>query len=89
MGLLDLVESIVLVPKASDPDPIIDESKQEAEQSAMNTAGLKLLDKMAARNPFRNLVETDEGMMMSIIDDFQSRENVQNFLDMDSARIIK
>ena len=89
IGLLDLVESIVLVPKASDPDPIIDESKQEAEQSAMNTAGLKLLDKMAARNPFRNLVETDEGMMMSIIDDFQSRENVQNFLDMDSARIIK
>lgn len=88
VGLLDLVESIVLVAKADDPNPIIDESKKEEEEEDMDTAGLRMLDKMAQK-PFRNLVETNEGMMMSLIDDLNSRQNVRNFFDMDSAVIIK
>lgn len=89
VGLLDLVESIVLVAKADDPNPIIDESKKDEEKEEdIDTSGLRMLGKMAQK-PFRNLVETDEGMMMSLIDDLNSRQNVRNFFDMDSAVIIK
>lgn len=88
VGLLDLVESIVLVREADDPDPIIDETKNEEEEEDMETASVKLLQKMASTHAYRNLVETDEGMMMSLIDELGSRNNIQNFLNLDAARTL-
>ena len=88
VGLLDLVESIVLVRESDDPDPIIDETKKDEEEEEMNTASVKLLQQMASTHSFRNLVETDEGMMMSLIDELDSRDNVQNFFNLETARIL-
>lgn len=88
VGLLDLVESIVLVPKADDPDPIIDES-QKADEEDVKTASLNFFKKMKEQKPYMNLVETNEGMMMSLIDRFESGNNVRNYLDLETARIIK
>ena len=47
----------------------------------MDTASLKMLSKMASQ-PRMNLVETDEGRMMTIIDQIRSGKEVRNYLDL-------
>ena len=81
VGLLDLVESMVLIPKDQDPDPIYPEAQEEADEEDMDTASLKMLSKLASQ-PRMNLVETDEGRMMTLIDQIRSGQNVRNYLDL-------
>ena len=81
IGLLDLVESMVLIPKGQDPDPIYPDSEEEADEEDMDTASLKMLSKMASQ-PRMNLVETDEGRMMTIIDQIRSGKEARNYLDL-------
>lgn len=86
VGLLDLVESIVLIPEADDPDPI-ENKDQQAEKADVRKAGVELFEKMK-RNTYMNYVETDEGLMMSLIDRLHSQDNVRNYLDMGNAIMI-
>lgn len=86
LGLLDLVENIVLVPAADDPDPVLPPS--ETDEDDMDTAGVRMLQNMASQGHRMNLVETDEGMMMSLIDRIESGKTVSNHFDMESAKII-
>ena len=81
IGLLDLVESMVLIPQDQDPDPIYPDSRNEADEEDMDTASLKMLSKMASQ-PRMNLVETDEGRMMTLIDQIRAGKNVRNYLDL-------
>lgn len=83
VGLLDLVESIVLVPKDQDPDPVVPEV--ETDEEDMDTAGLKLLHKMATQKGYMNFVETEEGRMMSLIDRLESQKEIHNHFDLESA----
>lgn len=76
LGLLDLVESIVLVPKSDDPDPLY--APSETDDAEIQKAGAKLLDSLSAQKHNMNLVETHEGMMMSLIDRIESKKTVTN-----------
>ena len=89
VGLLDLVESIVLVPKADDPNPLkpADEEK-EVDTADMAKASANLFSKMARNPRYVNFVETDEGMMMSLIDRINSTKDVRNYLDFDTVEEI-
>lgn len=86
IGLLDLVESIVLVPKDQDPDPLYPE--KEVEEEEMETAGLKMLYNMSNQKHYMNLVETSEGFMMSLIDRNREKKVVHNYFDIDSAYML-
>ncbi len=86
LGLLDLVESIVLVPKADDPDPIV--AKDKTTEEDMDTAGLKMLYEMSRQKLHMNLVETDEGRMMSLIDRLESQKPVSNHFDLGTAYML-
>ena len=72
LGLLDLVESMVLIPKADDPDPVLPPATDDPEEE-IRTAGVKMLYEMARRGHRMNLVETSEGLMMSLIDRMQNQ----------------
>ena len=72
LGLLDLVESMVLIPKADDPDPVLPPATDDPEEE-IGTAGVKMLYEMARRGHRMNLVETSEGLMMSLIDRMQNQ----------------
>lgn len=85
MGLLDLVESMVLVPKSDDPDPIYPPAEPDEEE--MEKASMRILNDLASR-PSMNLVESDEGRMMNLIDNLNSRSGIVNYLDFGSAKII-
>lgn len=84
VGLLDLVESIVLVPKADDPDPLVKE-EAETDEEDMDTASVKMFQKMANSPRYVNFVETDEGMMMSLIDRINASKDLTNYLDLGTA----
>lgn len=86
LGLLDMVESMVLIPKSEDPDPILPPA--ETSKSDVKKAGERLMSRMASGKPYVNFVETEHGYMMSLIDRFQSSPAVNNFLDLDSAMIL-
>lgn len=86
VGLLDLVESIVLVPEEDDPDPLYPETV--ADEDDMDTAGLKLLHQMASQKHHINFVETEEGLMMSLIDRLESKKEIQNHFDLESALML-
>lgn len=88
LGLLDLVESIILVPKADDPDPLYPPKGEEADEEEMEKAGVKMLYEMASRKHNMNLVETSEGYMMSLIDNMKSKKDVHNYLDLESAYML-
>lgn len=88
LGLLDLVESIVLVPKSDDPSPLYPPKKEEADEEDMEKAGLKMLYEMGRRGHSMNLVETTEGYMMSVIDRVRSQKDVHNYLDLESAYML-
>lgn len=87
LGLLDLVESIVLVPESDDPDPLLPPTVTEEDD--MDKAGARLLSQMASCRNYMNLVETEEGYMMSLIDRFQSQKNIRNHFDLESAMILE
>ena len=72
LGLLDLVESMVLIPKDDDPDPVLPPATDDPEEE-IRTAGVKMLYEMARRGHRMNLVETSEGLMMSLIDRMQNQ----------------
>lgn len=73
LGLLDLVESMVLVPKDQDPNPIYPpvEEKEDDEED-MKEAGLKML--------YYNVP-------MFVAGQAQAQETVQNFFNLDKAII--
>ena len=87
LGLLDLVESMVLVPKSDDPNPIYppEESTQKEE---IEKTGLKMLYNMAKQQHRMNLVETSEGLMMSLIDRLENQKTVVNHFDQNTATIL-
>ena len=85
MGLLDLVEGMVLVPKSDDPDPLYPPTKDNKEEEVKKT-GAKLLYNMSQQKYHMNLVESTEGYMMSLIDGFQNMENVTNHFDLSRAK---
>ena len=88
VGLLDLVESMVLVPKDEDPAPIYPPVKEkEDDEEDMEEAGVKMLYQMAQKKHDKNLVETTEGYMMSLIDRMHEEKHVHNFFNLDKARI--
>ena len=87
MGLLDLVESMILVPKADDPNPVLPPSETDKKED-VKTAGIKMLYNMAQQKHTMNLVETSEGLMMSLIDKLENQKVVTNYLDFDSAMIL-
>ena len=87
LGLLDLVESMVLIPKSDDPDPVLPPSDDDKEEE-IETAGVKMLYNMARQGHSMNLVETSEGLMMSLIDRMHNETRVNDFLDFDSAIIL-
>ena len=86
LGLLDLVESMVLVPKENDPNPLLPPSADVEEE--IETAGVKMLYNMAQQGHRMNLVETSEGLMMSLIDRLENETVVTNHFDLGSAMIL-
>ena len=90
LGLLDLVESIVLVPKSQDPDPVYPpENSDEDEEEEIKKAGVKMLYNMAQQKHNMNLVETSEGYMMSLIDRLENQKTVTNHFNLDEAMILE
>ena len=88
VGLLDLVESMVLVPKKNDPNPIYPPvAEKEDDEEDMEEAGVKILYEMAQRKHNMNLVETTEGYMKSLIDRMNKEKHVHNFFNQDKALI--
>lgn len=87
MGLLDLVEGMVLVPEADDPDPVYPPKATEKED--VQTAGVKMLYNMSQQKQYVNFVESPEGYMMSLIDKMQSKDNVTNYFNLSRATILK
>lgn len=83
VGLLDLVENIVLVPEADDPDPVYAGTSAGAQD--MEKAGRRLMQSMAAQKHHMNLVESEEGYMMSLIDRFGSEKEIRNHFDPETA----
>ena len=86
LGLLDLVESMVLIPESDDPDPLLPPA--ETSKADVKKAGDRLMNRMGSGKPYINFVETEQGYMMSLIDRLQSRPAVNNFLDLDTAMIL-
>ena len=87
MGLLDLVEGMILVPKADDPNPLYPPATDNKEEDVEKT-GAKLLYNMSQQKHYMNLVESSEGYMMSLIDGFQNKENVTNHFDLSRAKFL-
>jgi hypothetical protein len=86
MGLLDLVEGMVLVPEADDPNPVYPPKKVEEED--MEKTGAKLLYNMSQQKFYMNLVESPEGYMMSLIDSMNNQKRVRNYFDPSKAVIL-
>ena len=86
LGLLDLVESMVLIPESEDLDPVLPPT--ETSKADVKKAGDRLMNMMGSGKPYINFVETEQGYMMSLIDRLQSRPAVNNFLDLDTAMIL-
>ena len=57
-------------------------------EEEIETAGVKMLYNMARQGHSMNLVETSEGLMMSLIDRMHNETRVNDFLDFDSAIIL-
>lgn len=78
IGLLDLVDNMILVPKEDDPDPIYKKTPVLDEEVEETKAQMLQLMREA---PSWNLVETDEGLMMSVIDRLHSTRNIKNYFE--------
>lgn len=85
IGLLDLVEGMVLVPKADDPNPVYPPKKEDKEEE-IKKAGVKMLYNMSQQKYYMNLVETTEGYMMSLIDNAMNQKSVANYFNPSKAK---
>lgn len=88
MGLLDMVESMILVNPEQDPDPIITGTIDYGDgtaDSAVTEAQLSQFQRMARQEPV-NYVETYNGRMMSLVDQIRAGGYVKNYLDVDSLK---
>ena len=86
MGLLDLVEGMVLIPEADDPNPLYPPT--ETTQEDVQTAGVKMLYNMSQQKHYMNLVETTEGYMASLIEQAQNQKTVTNFFNPSRAKYL-
>lgn len=87
LGLMDLVESIVLVPKEQDPNPLVKEEKVEEED--VEKAGAKLMYQMNSQKFRMNHVESDDAMRAALAGSFGSETSVHNYFDLESAYMLK
>ena len=86
MGLLDLVESMVLIPKDQDPNPVYPPTQSTEEE--VEKAGTKLYYNMSNQKFYMNMVESSEGYMMSLIDRVQNQKTVTNHFNPSRAIIL-
>lgn len=86
MGLLDLVEGMILVPKGQDPNPVY--PPEQTKEDDVQTAGTKLYYNMSKNKHYVNLVETSEGYMMSLIDRIQNQKTVTNLFNPSKAKYL-
>ena len=86
MGLLDLVESMVLIPKDQDPNPVYPPT--QATEEEVEKAGTKLYYNMSNQKYYMNLVESSEGYMMSLIDRVQNQKTVTNHFNPSRAKFL-
>ena len=87
-GLIDLVTSILLVREDLDPDPIIDERKQqdESESASVQASALRNLDVIIRQGP-DNMVESFDGFIKSSFEKARSQVMPKNYLDLDNLQI--
>lgn len=86
MGLLDLVEGMVLIPEADDPNPLY--APEENKEDEMQTAGMKMLYNMSQQKFYMNLVETSEGYMASLIDQAKNQKTIVNYFNPSRAKYL-
>lgn len=91
LGLLDMVESMILVDPDQDPDPIItgtiDYGDGESAEASVTEDQLALFQKMARQTPV-NYVESYNGRMMSLVDQIRSKPSVRNYLQTQTPQIV-
>lgn len=87
-GLIDLVTSILLVREDLDPDPIIDERKQQedSEAASVQASALRNLDVIIRQGP-DNMVESFDGFIRSSFEKARSQVMPKNYLDLDNLQI--
>ena len=89
-GLIDLVTSMLLVREDLDPDPIIDERREEenAANASSSVAAVMELDRIIKRGP-ANCVETFDGFLRTSFEQARQQVRVKNYLDLDNMQIIE
>lgn len=87
-GLIDLVTSMLLVREDLDPDPIIDERRQQenGETASVQASSLRNLDVIIRQGP-DNLVESFDGFIKSSFEKARSQVKPKNYLDLDKLQI--
>lgn len=84
LGLLDLVEGMVLVPEADDPNPVYPPT--ETVEDDVEKAGTQLYYNMSKQKYHMNLVESGEGFMMSLVDAVQNQKTITNLFNPAKAK---
>ena len=89
-GLIDLVTSMLLVREDLDPDPIIDERREEenAANASASVAAVMELDRIIKRGP-ANYVETFDGFLRTSFEQARQQVRVKNYLDLDNMQIME
>lgn len=89
-GLIDLVTSMLLVREDLDPDPILDERREEenAAEASASMAAAAGLDCIIRRGP-TNYVESFDGFLKSSFEQARQQVRVKNYLDLDNMQIIE
>ncbi len=80
-GLIDMVTSILLVREHLDPDPIIDERREEDEDDTPSMTSLMNLNSIFLQGP-RNHVESFDGYILSSFERARSMVKAKNYLDL-------
>lgn len=90
VGLIDMVESMVLVDPAKDPDPIITGKLDYGDGSSaasVTEEQLAMFQRRARQAPV-NFVESYHGGMMSLVDEIRASASVKNYLDVGTAKVV-
>lgn len=89
-GLIDLVTGMLLVREDLDPDPILDERREEenAAEASASMAAAAGLDCIIRRGP-ANYVESFDGFLKSSFEQARQQVRVKNYLDLDNMQIIE
>lgn len=88
-GLIDLVTSMLLVREDLDPDPIIDERREEEmeeEEENANKSALWNLDVIIRQGP-DNHVETFDGFIKSSFEKARAQVKTKNYLDLNNLQV--